>query len=84
MTADNKRIYNKEYTGDDTIPAFIAFCIEQYKVYKNISGERAMRILSEAGILEYLEEHYDTLHLESPQWILQDIDELVKSKVLIK
>ena len=84
MTVDNKRIYNKEYTGDDTIPAFIAFCIEQYKVYKNISGEHAMRILSEAGILEYLEEHYDTLHLESTQWILRDMDELVKSKALIK
>jgi len=79
-----ERIYISDYTGDDTIPAFVTFCIEQYKNYKNISGKEAMQTLSDAGVLEYLIEHYDALHLESRQWILKDIDDLVKSKVLVK
>ena len=43
-----------------------------------------MKILSDAGILEYLRKHYETLHTESIQWILNDIDKLVDSKVLVK
>lgn len=78
------RTYISDYTGDDTIPGFVTFCIEQYKNYKGISGEEAMQLLSEAGVLEYLVEHYETLHLESLRWILNDIDELVESNVLIK
>ncbi len=81
---DNKSIYNREYTGDDTIPAFVTFCIEQYKKYKNISGAEAMQTLADAGVLEYLAEHYDALHLESCRWILNDMDRLVESKALLK
>lgn len=81
---EKKGIYISDYTGDDTIPAFVTFCIEQYKHYKKISGEKAMKLLSDAGILEYLAKHYDTLHLESKQWILNDLDQLVNSKILIK
>lgn len=81
---EKKGLYNRDYTGDDTIPAFVSFCIEQYKNYKNISGQESMLALSEAGVLDYLADHYDALHLESSQWIIQDIDRLVESKALLK
>lgn len=81
---DTDLTYNKAYTGDDTIPAFVTFCIEQYKKHKNIRGKDAMQTLADAGVLEYLAEHHDALHLESKQWILNDMDDLVKSKVLIQ
>lgn len=77
-----ERIYISDYTGDDTIPAFVTFCIEQYKNYKGISGEEAMRVLSDAGVLDYLMQHYDALHLESEQWILRDMDNLVHTNIL--
>lgn len=78
------RTYSDAYTGDDTIPEFVTFCIEQYKIYKGISGQEAMERLSQAGVLEYIAEQYDVLHTESKQWILKDIDQLVESKVLLK
>lgn len=81
---NNKSIYNRQYTGDDTIPAFVTFCIEHYKKYKNISGTEAMQLLANAGVLDYLAKHYEALHLESEQWIMNDIDRLVKSNMLIK
>lgn len=77
-------IYISDYTGDDTIPSFVTFCIEQYKKYKNLSGERAYNLLSSSGVIEYLAKYYDALHLESRQWIMKTIDELVTSKVLVK
>jgi len=81
---ERKSTYCREYTGDDTIPAFVTFCIEQYKTHKNLSGGEAMRMLADAGVLEYLAEHYEALHLESTRWILNDIDQLVESKALME
>lgn len=59
------------------IAYFISFCIEQYKNAKGLTGEQAMRTLDEYGVLEYLEEHFDVLHTQSRQWIMEDIDEFI-------
>lgn len=84
MDTKDQRTYISDYTGDDTIPAFVTFYIEQYKNFKKISGEEAMQRLSDAGVLDYLAEHYDILHLESHNWLLNEIEDLVKSKTLNK
>lgn len=81
---EKKRTYISDYNGDYTIPGFVTFYIEQYKKFKNISGEEAMQTLSDAGVLDYLAEHYDILHLESHHWLLKEIDEMVESKTLSK
>lgn len=74
---DNKRTYVDSYTGDESIPMFITFAIEQYKNYKKISGEEAATILAEAGVLNHLEEFYDVLHTQSAQWLVAEMDEMV-------
>ncbi len=56
---------------------FMAFCIEQYKNAKGLTGEQAAQTLDKYGVLEYLEEFYDVLHTQSHQWILEDIDEFI-------
>ena len=81
---EKNKTYSSAYNGDDSISLFLTFCIEQYAHLKGILGAKSMQILSDAGILEYLSKHYETLHTESIQWILNDIDKLVDSKVLVK
>ena len=56
---------------------FLSFCIEQYKNKKGITGLEAMRLLDKYGVLEYLDSHYDILHTQSRQWLLEDIDEFI-------
>lgn len=60
------------------IAYFISFCIEQYKNAKGLTGEQAMSELANYGVLDYLEEHFDVLHTQSHQWILEDIDEFIR------
>lgn len=63
---------------------FLSFCIEQYKNAHRLSGGDAMAVLDRYGVLEYLADHYDTLHTQSRQWLLEDIDEFIslrKNKV---
>lgn len=60
------------------IAYFVSFCIEQYKNAKHLTGVEAMRLLDEHKVLDYLSEHYEILHTQSHQWILEDIDEFIK------
>lgn len=62
------------------ISFFLSFCIEQYKNKKGISGEEAMNILAENGILDYLYVHYEILHTQSAQWIIEEIESLIEAK----
>lgn len=59
------------------IAYFLSFCIEQYKNAKGLTGAEAMTVLDKYGVLEYLEEHFEVLHTQNHQWILEDIDEFI-------
>ena len=60
------------------IAYFISFCIEQYKVEKGMSGCEVVALFSVYGIMEYLAEHWEILHTQSRQWIVEDIDEYIR------
>lgn len=74
-----KKTYVDAYTGDESIPMFITFAIEQYKNFRGISGIEAASILSETGVLRHLEEYYDVLHTQSAPWLVAEMDEMVSS-----
>jgi len=59
------------------IAYFLSFCIEQYKNEKGMDGAEAMRTLDKYGVLEYLRDHFETLHTQSRQWILSDMDDFI-------
>ena len=65
---------------DSDILFFLSFCIEQYKVHKGLSGSETMKLFDDYGITDYLVNNYDVLHTQGAQWIMQDIDEIIKSK----
>mgnify|MGYP002526361202 FL=1 len=59
---------------------FISFCIEQYKEAKHLSGTEAMQIFSKYGVLEYLEDNYEPLHTQGRQWLMEEIEAIIKRK----
>lgn len=59
------------------ISFFLSFCIEQYKQAHNLTGEQAMQVLDQYGVLNYLEDNYGVIHTQGAQWILADIDEFI-------
>ena len=62
------------------IAFFLAFCIEQYMNEKRLSHEEAMSLFTEFSVLDYLAEHFEILHTQSRQWIIEDIDEYIKER----
>ena len=60
------------------IAYFLSFCIEQYKEAKHLQGAEVANTFSKYGVLEYLEQHFESLNYQSRQWILENIDEFIK------
>ena len=42
-----------------------------------MSGRDAMNMLEKYGVLDYLAEHYEMLHTQGRQWLMEDIDEFI-------
>lgn len=63
----------------EDIAYFIAFCVETYKNAHNISGAEASTVFSDHGVMNYLSENFEVLHTQSPDWILAEIEDFIKT-----
>ena len=59
------------------IAYFLSFCIEQYKNAKGLNGAEVLETFAKYDVLDYLNNHFEILHTQSRQWILEDIDEYI-------
>ena len=59
---------------------FLSFCIEQYKNAKGMNGAEVMETFAQYGVLAYLNNHFEILHTQSRQWILEDIEEFIATR----
>lgn len=69
-----------ERNYNDAETYFVAFCTEMYKNAHNLSGAEASDIFFKHGLMEYLRDNYEVLHTQSPSWILEEIESLIKSE----
>ena len=62
---------------------FIIFCIENYKVYKSLTGKQTVDLFKRYGVFDYLREFYDVLHTTGRNYINNDIDIYLKARKAI-
>ena len=62
------------------IAYFLSFCIEQYKNEKEMNGAEVLETFARYGVLDYLNNHFEILHTQSRQWILEDINEFINAR----
>lgn len=60
--------------------AFAVFCLENYKVYRALTGKQAVQLFMQHGVFDYLREFYDVLHSTGHKYIINDIDIYLKSR----
>ncbi len=58
--------------------AFLIFCLEHYKVHRNLTGNETWKLFTKYGVQEYIRDFYDILHTTGYQYVNQDIDEYLK------
>lgn len=71
---------NETDKHNDDIAYFIAFCIETYKNANRMSGADVSRLFDVTGLTEFLSENFEPIHTQSPQWILDEINEYLSSR----
>lgn len=59
---------------------FIVFCLENYKMHRNLSGREAFLLFEKYGVFDYIREFYDVLHTTGHNYINNDIDIYLRSR----
>jgi len=59
--------------------SFKTFCIELYADYKAIPSNEAFSLFEKNGIIQMLDEDYDTLHGHGFEYVIHDIEEIMEN-----
>jgi hypothetical protein len=58
---------------------FIAYCLEEYKTAKGITGKEVITLFKKHNIIDYIVSCYGALHTMGGLAIAEDIDSLIKN-----
>lgn len=59
------------------IAFFVAFCIEEYRADKGLTGEQAIDLFNKYGVIDYLIKCFEPLHTQGRRWLIEEIDEFI-------
>lgn len=76
--AAERRIAMKSDQQDRAM--FVSFCIEQYAKAKNMTTDEVVNLFEQYGITEHFCEFYDVLHTQGHNWLIEEIDEMIKNR----
>ena len=57
---------------------FIAYCLEEYKAAKGLTGKEAIALFKQYNIIDYIISCYGALHTMGGLAITEDIDSLIE------
>jgi len=63
--------------------AFTVFCLESYKVHRNLSGREVSALFERYGVFDYIREFFDVLHTTGHNYINNDIDIYLNSRGVV-
>jgi len=63
--------------------AFTVFCLENYKVHRNLSGREVSALFERYDVFNYIREFYDVLHTTGHNYINNDIDSYLNARGVV-
>jgi len=61
--------------------AYLIYCMELYRQAKNLSGRAVFDLFRRTGADEYIRRSFGALHTVGDQYVLEDIDGFVQSRI---
>ena len=62
------------------IAYFLSFCIEQYGKKHQLRGDEVVSLFDRYEVLPYLKDNFEVLHTQGHQWLMEEIDDLIKKQ----
>ena len=56
---------------------FLIYCIERYRNIKGLSGVEVVKLFNEYGIMDFIRQFFDLLHINGDEYIVQEIDDYI-------
>ena len=75
-----KRLKKQHQNNSPSMLLFLAFCVENYKEHKRVATEEVLCLFNKHGVLKFLAEVYDTLHTQSKEYMMSEIDTYIKNR----
>ena len=70
----------QEIGVDKAVFEFYTYCLENYAIWKQISGMRAWVLFKELGVDKYVIDNYDLLHTQGMEYVLDDIQRFINRR----
>lgn len=80
LLKEEKRLKRRAQHNSPAISLFLVFCIENYKEHKRISVEETLFTFITYNVSGFLQEVYDTLHTQSKEYIMTEIDSYITNR----
>jgi len=64
----------------DNMTLFLTHCLEVYRNEKQLTGRQVMALFKQYGVLDYIVECYEALHVTGPEYIVEDIDQFILAR----
>ena len=58
---------------------FLVYCLETYKVSKQMTGKQVIEMFKSYGVTDYILSCYEALHTTGTNYIIEDIDHFVET-----
>ena len=59
---------------------FLVHCLEEYRIAKNVTGKLVINLFKQYGVLDYIIDCYEALHMTGPAYIVDDIDQFIAAR----
>lgn len=59
---------------------FLIYCIEQYKMAKNLTGKQVSELFSRYRVWDYIYSCFEALHTTGANYIIEDIDLYIEAR----
>jgi len=65
--------------NDKKMYRFIIFCLEHYRIFKQITAMQALSLFRRTGVFQYLVEGYEVLHTQGTKYLVADIEDFINN-----
>ncbi len=64
--------------GNHTL--FLVHCLEEYKLAKRMNGKQVIALFKQYGVLDYIVNCYEALHVTGSAYLVDDIDLFIAAR----
>ena len=69
----------KQQSSIDASKAYwLSFVVSRFALSKNLTSDFVFPILYKYGVMDFLDKHYETEHLENIIYVIEDMDNILK------